>query len=50
MVVMVLVVAPDGGGLDGGGGEPGVEVLVPGEGRHHRHVPDVQPWGARARS
>ena len=33
----------DGGGLDGGGGQGGVQVLLDGEGRHHTHVPDVEP-------
>ena len=32
----------DGGGLHGGGGQGGVEVLLEGEGRHHAHVPDVE--------
>ena len=32
----------DGGGLDGGGGQGGVQVLLDGEGRHHTHVPDVE--------
>ena len=32
----------DGGGLDGGGGQGGVQVLLDGEGRHHAHVPDVE--------
>ena len=33
----------DGGGLDGGGGQGGVEVFLDGEGRDDAHVPDVQP-------
>ena len=33
----------DGGGLDGGGGQGGVEVLLDGEGWDDAHVPDVQP-------
>ena len=32
----------DGGGLDGGGRQGGVQVLLEAEGRHHAHVPDVE--------
>ena len=32
----------DGGRLDGGGGQRGVEVLLESEGRHDTHVPDVE--------
>ena len=32
----------DGGGLDGGGGQGRVQVLLDGEGRHDAHVPDVE--------
>ena len=33
----------DGGWLDGGGGEGGVQVFLYTEGRHDTHVPDVEP-------
>ena len=32
----------DGGGLDGGGGQSGVEVLLESEGWDHAHVADVE--------